>query len=102
MVNDGKTIDSAAVEGSTIYLRASALHGSGAAPYYRGNTVAGSGTVRFSYSLDNRSFVKIGNTLQMKFNLRIFTGNKFCLFNYATVGAGGYVDFDWFRTSSSR
>jgi hypothetical protein len=34
----------------------------------------------------------------MKFNLSIFTGNKFCLFNYATKETGGYVDFDWFRT----
>ena len=34
----------------------------------------------------------------MRFNLKIFTGNKYCLFNYATVATGGYVDFDWFRT----
>jgi hypothetical protein len=33
----------------------------------------------------------------MQFNLSIFTGNKFCLFNYATVSTGGFVDFDWFR-----
>jgi hypothetical protein len=33
----------------------------------------------------------------MRFNLSIFTGNKFCLFNYATKESGGYVDFDWFR-----
>ena len=44
--------------------------------------------------------VKIGNDLIMKFNLKIFTGNKFCLFNYATKETGGYVDFDWFRTSA--
>jgi beta-xylosidase len=24
------------------------------------------------------------------------TGNKFCLFNYATKATGGFVDFDWF------
>jgi hypothetical protein len=83
-------------------LRATALHGSGAAPYYGGKTVPGSGTASFSYSLDNRSFVMLGNKLQMKFNLRIFTGNKFCLFNFATIETGGYVDVDWFRTSSGR
>jgi hypothetical protein len=33
----------------------------------------------------------------MRFNLSIFTGNKFCLFNYPTKDIGGYVDFDWFR-----
>ena len=42
-------------------------------------------------------FTPLGNELVMKFNLSIFTGNKFCLFNYATKQAGGYVDFDWFR-----
>jgi len=33
----------------------------------------------------------------MSFSLKVFTGNKFCLFNYATLEAGGWVDFDWFR-----
>ena len=97
MVNNGETIDSTLVEGSTIYFRASALHGSGAAPYYHGKSVPRSGRAAFSYSPDGRSFSKIGNELQMVFNLRIFTGNKFCLFNYSTVNTGGYVDFDWFR-----
>ena len=36
MVNNGKTIDSSAVKGSTIYLRASAIYGSGAAHYFDG------------------------------------------------------------------
>jgi beta-xylosidase len=102
MVNNGRIIDSAAVEGSTVYLRAGALYGSGAAPYYGGKTVPGSGTASFSYSLDNRSYVMLGSRLQMKFSLRIFTGNKFCLFNFATVETGGYVDFNWFRTGSGR
>ncbi len=101
MVNNGKTIDSSAVGGSTVYLRASAIHGSGAAPLYGGKAVHGSGTASFSYSLDNQSFTRIGNELHMRFNLRIFTGNKFCLFNYATAELGGYVDVDWFRTNAS-
>ncbi len=29
----------------------------------------------------------------------IFTGNKFCIFNYATKSLGGFVDVDWFRIS---
>jgi beta-xylosidase len=97
MVNNGKTIDSSLVDGSTVYLRASALHGSGAAPYYRGKSVPRSGRAAFSFSTDDRSFRQLGNELQMRFNLRIFTGNKFCLFNYATANRGGHVDFDWFR-----
>jgi beta-xylosidase len=97
MVNNGTTIDSSEVNGTTIYLRASAIHGSGAAHYFDGKAAPGTGTASFSYSLDNKSFVKIGNILNMKFSLKIFTGNKFCLFNYATKSPGGYVDFDWFH-----
>jgi beta-xylosidase len=98
MVNNGKTIDSAIVETATVYFRASAIYGSGAAHYFDGKAAPGTGTASFSYSLDNKSFVRIGNELHMRFSLKIFTGNKFCLFNYATKVLGGYVDFDWFRT----
>lgn len=31
----------------------------------------------------------------MQFNWKIFTGNKFCLFNYAAQQMEGYVDFNW-------
>jgi len=97
MVNNGETIDSVEIDAQTIYLRADPFYGSGAAMYYGGETVPGTGTARFSYSLDNDSFITIGNELQMQFNLNVFTGNKFCLFNYATKEPGGFVDFEWFR-----
>ncbi|MFZ0454989.1 MAG: glycoside hydrolase 43 family protein [Ignavibacteriaceae bacterium] len=100
MVNNGKTIDSSVIESSNIYLRAGAFYGSGAARMYGGNAAAGSGTASFAYSVDNKSFVKFGNELNMRFNLKIFTGNKFCLFNYPEKETGGFVDFDWFRTSA--
>jgi beta-xylosidase len=99
MVNNGTTIDSSVVKGSTIYLRASAMFGSGAALLYSGKAASVTGDASFSYSIDNTSFVKIGNDLTMKFNLKIFTGNKFSLFNFATNTIGGYVDFDWFKTN---
>jgi beta-xylosidase len=98
MVNNGQTVDSAVIEGSTIYLRAGAIYGSGADHLVYGKAAPGTGTASFSYSLDNKSFIRIGNELKMSFNLKIFTGNKFCLFNFATKAAGGFVDFDWFRT----
>jgi beta-xylosidase len=99
MVNNGQTVDSVAVDASTIYFRAEALYGSGAAPYYGGDAVPGTGTAWFSYSIDNQSFIKFGNELLMKFNLSVFTGNKFCLFNYPTKALGGYVDVDWFQVT---
>jgi beta-xylosidase len=83
MVNNGETVDSVAMNGKTIYLQASAHFGTGKAS--------------FAYSPDNKKFISLGNELSMRFNLTVFTGNKFCLFNYATKSTGGYVDFDWFR-----
>jgi beta-xylosidase len=83
MVNNGKTIDSVAINKSIIYLR----------------TIASNALQKasFEYSFDNKTFKQLGNELSMRFNLKIFTGNKVCLFNYATKQAGGYVDYDWFR-----
>ncbi|MEO8414914.1 MAG: glycoside hydrolase 43 family protein [Ginsengibacter sp.] len=83
MVNEGKVIDSVAINASTIYFRAIASNASSKAT--------------FAYSSDNKTFKPLGNELMMRFNLKIFTGNKFCLFNYATKELGGYVDVDWFR-----
>ena len=83
MVSNGRSIDSTAINSSTVYLRAMARYGTSRAS--------------FAYSLDNQSFARLGNELAMRFNLSIFTGNKFCLFNYATITTGGFVDFDWFR-----
>ncbi len=83
MVNDGKAIDSIAIKASTIYFRTIASNASSKAS--------------FEYSTDNKIFKPLGTELIMRFNLKIFTGNKFCLFNYATKELGGYVDVDWFR-----
>ena len=83
MVNNGKTIDSVLINQSTIYLKTIASNTTGKA--------------NFAYSFNNKNFTALGNELSMHFNLKIFTGNKFCLFNYATKVTGGYADFDWFR-----
>jgi beta-xylosidase len=83
MVNNGLEIGDAVLKSNTVYLRASSRYDTGKAT--------------FSYSTDNKNFITIGNEFEMKFNLSVFTGNKLCLFNYATKTPGGYVDFDWFR-----
>lgn len=85
MVNNGTTIDSVAIKSSVVYLRSNASNASKKA--------------NFEYSTDNKKFVSLGNELAMRFSLKVFTGNKFCLFNYATKETGGYVDFDWFRVN---
>ena len=83
MVNNGLTVDSVPLTQSQVYLRASACNATQKA--------------MFEYSLDNNTFTPLGDELSMRFSLKIFTGNKFCLFNYATEETGGYVDIDWFH-----
>ncbi len=51
----------------------------------------------FFYSTDNIDFKPLGDTLNLKFNLKMFTGNRFAIFNYAQKQTGGYVDADWFK-----
>jgi alpha-N-arabinofuranosidase len=53
----------------------------------------------FYYSLDNKSWTKIGSVLQMSYTMPHFMGYRFGLFNYATKTAGGYVDFDYYRVT---
>jgi beta-xylosidase len=56
-------------------------------------------TAEFFYSLDGKSWTKIGEPLKMKYTLPHFMGYRFGLFNYATKEIGGYADFDYFRIS---
>jgi beta-xylosidase len=84
MVNDGSPVASVSFEGKIVYLKALASNATRKAT--------------FEYSLDNKHFTALGNALTMQFNLKVFTGNKFCLFHFATMQTGGSVDIDWFRT----
>jgi len=54
-------------------------------------------TAEFYFSLDGKSWRKIGNQLPMSYDLKHFMGYRFALFNFATKEAGGYADFDYFR-----
>lgn len=55
----------------------------------------------FYYSLDGKTWMKIGTQLKMQYTLPHFMGYRFGLFNYATRTAGGYADFDYFRINDS-
>jgi len=85
MVNNGEIIASAPANSKTVYLRAIASNSDKKAS--------------FEYSFDEKTFNPMGNELTMRFSLKLFTGNKFGLFNYATQSIGGSVDFDWFRVN---
>jgi beta-xylosidase len=84
MENNKVQVIGSVITDSIIYLRAIANYNTSVASFY--------------YSADNVAYTKLGTDLNMKFDLSVFTGNKFCLFNFATVQTGGYVDVDWFST----
>jgi beta-xylosidase len=53
----------------------------------------------FYYSLDGKSWTKIGSPLKMEYSMPHFMGYRFGLFNYSAKTPGGFVDFDWFHIS---
>lgn len=53
----------------------------------------------FYYSLDGKTWKRIGDTLQMAYDWPDFMGYRFGLFYYSTERLGGWVDFDYFRVS---
>ncbi|MCQ2061944.1 MAG: family 43 glycosylhydrolase [Fibrobacter sp.] len=55
------------------------------------------GTASFYYSTDGNTWNKIGTNVSLSFDLHMFVGNRFGLFNWATKTAGGSVDFEWFK-----
>ena len=76
------------IDADTIYLRAVCNFGTSKATFY--------------YSFDNKKWTKWGLDLTMRYTLKIFVGQRFYLFNYATQSNGGFVDIDWFTTESTQ
>lgn len=89
MEHGGIRIDSVAIgKEPRVFLKASVNTVKNQAHYY--------------YSFDNKTFIPLGDTLDMQFDLKMFTGNRFTLFNYATTQTGGYVDIDWFHMDARK
>jgi beta-xylosidase len=59
-------------------------------------------TAEFFYSLDGKTWKRIGSQLKMAYTLPHFMGYRFGLFNYATKEAGGFVDYDFFHIEYGR
>jgi beta-xylosidase len=55
----------------------------------------------FFYSLDGKTWYRIGEPLKMPYTIPHFMGYRFGLFNYASQQIGGYADFDYFRISDT-
>jgi len=51
----------------------------------------------FFFSFDNKTWTDTGYKLKMKYTLDLFVGYRSMIYNYATVKAGGYADFDYYK-----
>ncbi|WP_259013876.1 glycoside hydrolase family 43 protein [Emticicia fluvialis] len=58
-------------------------------------------TALFYYSLDGKTWQRIGEPLKMPYTIPHFMGYRFGLFNYATKQTGGFADFDFFRITDT-
>ena len=59
----------------------------------------GTNKAAFYYSYDNNTWTQLGTDMSLRYTLKVFVGNRFGIFNYATKSLGiGYVDVDWFST----
>ena len=58
------------------------------------------GTAYFYYSTDGSTWTKIGSDVKLNYDLHMFVGVRWGLFNFATKSAGGYADFDWFKVGT--
>ncbi|MBQ6432858.1 MAG: family 43 glycosylhydrolase [Bacteroidaceae bacterium] len=69
--------------------------------YLRASVTKSTSKTRFSYSLDNATFMPFGDETTLGYSLTVFVGARFGLFCYATQpGTNGYADFDWFSTEA--
>jgi beta-xylosidase len=82
---DARTVESIPLDQETVHL--------GVEANFRDQT----DEAVFYYSFNGEEWTRIGNTLEMSYELTHFMGYRFALFNYATEEAGGIADFDSFR-----
>lgn len=57
--------------------------------------------LKFYLSWDGKKWMDSKQETDMRFTLKVFAGNRFGIFNYATKQNGGYVDVDWFSTEET-
>src|SRR5690606_35000755 len=69
--------------------------------YLRAVTSSDSSQASCYYSQDKEACTILGDDLSMPVHPAVFTGNKFCLFNYASQQTRGYVDIAWFSTEKT-
>ncbi len=83
----GQVIEKVALRGTKVYLRTRADFTDRVDKGY------------FYYSLDNKTWHKIGDELNMKFDWPDFCGQRMGLFYFPTQSLGGHADFNYFHVA---
>jgi beta-xylosidase/enterochelin esterase-like enzyme len=88
-----KIVAQAPMQGDEVYLKAE----------FRYNNVNSDGSASnnidkadFYYSFDGNNWTKLGDTLSMSYDLKLFTGYRSAIYSYGTKNTGGYADIDFF------
>ena len=88
-----KIIEQVPMQGDTVCLKAAYRFGTVDENY---NVLNNIDKVDFYYSFDGSNWTKLGDTLSMTYDLKLFTGYRNALYSYSTKSTGGYADFDYF------
>ncbi|MBQ1464406.1 MAG: family 43 glycosylhydrolase [Ruminococcus sp.] len=88
-----KIVAQAPMQGDEVYLKAE----------FKYNNVNSDGSASnnidkadFYYSFDGNNWTKLGDTLSMSYDLKLFTGYRSAIYSYGTKNTGGYADIDFF------
>lgn len=88
-----KIQEEVSLSGNTVYLKTDFQFNTVDSNYNVSNNID---KVNFYYSTDGSSWKKIGTTVGMTYDLKLFTGYRNAIYSYATKSTGGYVDVDYF------
>ncbi len=88
-----KIIEETALTGDTVYLKVNFNFNTVDANFNVSNNID---KADFAYSYDGKTWTKIGDTLGMTYDLKLFTGYRSAIYSYPTKSTGGYADIDFF------
>lgn len=92
--SSNKIIEEVPMQGDEIYLKTDFQFNTVDSNFNVSNNID---KVNFYYSYDGGSWTKIGETLGMTYDLKLFTGYRNAIYSYPTKTTGGYADIDFFQ-----
>lgn len=94
-----KIVEDHPYSGDTVYLKINFKYNNVDSSFNISNNID---KANFFFSTDGKTWAKIGSELGMGYDLKLFTGYRSGIYNYATKAEGGYVDIDYFDYNCPR